>query len=133
MPTDCHSSTLNSQLSTSFAQGTAFTYQGQLGNNGQPANGTYNLTFSLFYTNTGGNRIAGPLTNSAVGIPPLDFLVWLHDSSTSRLLNCSTVCFHRHSRFVPSKSTSTPFGLAQTPMCGVCDVPKGQVKANGTT
>jgi hypothetical protein len=55
-------------VESAFAQGTAFTYQGQLGNNGQPANGTYNLTFSLFYTNTGGNRIAGPLTNSAVGM-----------------------------------------------------------------
>jgi hypothetical protein len=48
------------------AQGTAFTYQGQLQNNGSPASGTYNLTFSLFSTNTGGNAIAGPLTNNAV-------------------------------------------------------------------
>jgi hypothetical protein len=35
-------STLNSQLSTLFAQGTAFTYQGRLNNNGTPANGRYN-------------------------------------------------------------------------------------------
>ena len=33
-------STFNPQLSTAFAQGTAFTYQGQLQNNGSPASGT---------------------------------------------------------------------------------------------
>ena len=49
-----------------FAQGTAFTYQGQLQNNGSPASGTYNLTFSLFDTNTSGVAIAGPVTNNAV-------------------------------------------------------------------
>ena len=49
-----------------LAQGTAFTYQGQLQNNGSPASGTYNLTFSLFNTNTGGVAIAGPVTNNAV-------------------------------------------------------------------
>ena len=59
-------STLNSQLSTVFAQGTAFTYQGQLQNNGSPASGTYNLTFSLFNTNITGVPIAGPVTNNAV-------------------------------------------------------------------
>jgi hypothetical protein len=38
-----------------LAQGTAFTYQGRLQNNGNPANGTYDLGFSLFATNSGGN------------------------------------------------------------------------------
>jgi len=33
--------------------------------------------------------------------PAPGFLVWLRNSSTPRLLNSSTVCFHRHSRFVP--------------------------------
>src|SRR5208283_4729339 len=59
-------STLNSQLSTVHAQGTAFTYQGQLQNNGSLASGTYNLTFTLFATNTGGTAVAGPVTNTAV-------------------------------------------------------------------
>ena len=37
------------------AQGTAFTYKGQLENNGSPASGTYDLSFTLFATNaTGG-------------------------------------------------------------------------------
>ena len=60
-------STLNLQPST-FAQGTAFTYQGQLQNNGSPASGTYNLTFSLFNVNSGGTAVAGPVTNNAVSV-----------------------------------------------------------------
>ena len=47
-------STLNQQLSTVFAQGTAFTYQGRLNDGGAPANGTYDLTFALFDEATGG-------------------------------------------------------------------------------
>jgi hypothetical protein len=54
------------QPSTCFAQGTAFTYQGRLNNTNGPASGTYNLTFSLFNTNTGGAAIAVPVTNNAV-------------------------------------------------------------------
>src|SRR5208283_1953263 len=61
-------STLNLQLSTVLAQGTAFTYQGQLQNNGSPASGTYNLTFSLFNTNATGVPVAGPVTNNAVSV-----------------------------------------------------------------
>src|ERR1035438_9811885 len=57
---------LNAQPSTIFAQGTAFTYQRRLNAGGKPASGTYNLTFSLFTTNTSGVAIAGPVTNSAV-------------------------------------------------------------------
>jgi hypothetical protein len=52
------------------AQGTAFTYQGRLQNNGSPASGIYNLTFTLFNTSSGtssgGSLVAGPVTNNAV-------------------------------------------------------------------
>ena len=48
------------------AQGTAFTYQGQLQNNGSPASGTYNLTFSLFNVSSGGSAVAGPVTTNGV-------------------------------------------------------------------
>lgn len=51
-----------------FAQGTAFTYQGQLNAGGTPASGNYDLTFSLFNTNTTGTPLAGPVTNAAVSI-----------------------------------------------------------------
>ncbi len=53
-------------VSTVFAQGTAFTYQGELNDGGCPANGSYDLTFTLFNANTSGVAIAGPVTNSAV-------------------------------------------------------------------
>src|SRR5256885_12369926 len=36
-------STLNSQLSTVLAQGTAFTYQGRLNNGANPATGSYDM------------------------------------------------------------------------------------------
>jgi len=43
------------------AQPTAFTYQGQLKDGGVPANGTYDLGFSLWDQPDGGNLVAGPL------------------------------------------------------------------------
>ena|SRR5579862_6407207 len=61
-------STLNYRLSTAFAQGTAFTYQGQLQNGGALASGTYNLTFALFTNDAGGTAVAGPVTNNGVGV-----------------------------------------------------------------
>jgi formylglycine-generating enzyme required for sulfatase activity len=61
-------STLIYRPSTLHAQGTAFTYQSRLQNNGSPASGTYNLTFTLFNTNTSGVAIAGPVTNNAVTV-----------------------------------------------------------------
>jgi len=50
------------------AQGTAFTYQGQLQNSGSPVNGGYDLTFTLFNVNAGGVAIVGPVTNSATAV-----------------------------------------------------------------
>jgi hypothetical protein len=61
-------STLNLQLSTIFAQGTAFTYQGRLIENGSPANGLYDMTFSVFSVPNGGSPFVGPVTNSAVTV-----------------------------------------------------------------
>ena len=61
-------SALNSQLSTACAQGTAFTYQGRLNNGVAAANGSYDLTFSLFNTNAGGVAVAGPVTNSTTAV-----------------------------------------------------------------
>jgi hypothetical protein len=52
-------STLNPQLSA-FAQGTAFTYQGRLNENGVPVNRTYDLLFRPFNVPTGGTQLAFP-------------------------------------------------------------------------
>ena len=60
-----------------FAQGTAFTYQGRLQNNGSPASGSYNLTFSLFNVNPGGTALAGPVTTNGVIITNGLFMVTL--------------------------------------------------------
>jgi len=47
---------------------TAFTYQGRLNTAVGVANGSYDLTFSLYDANLAGNFIAGPITNSAVAV-----------------------------------------------------------------
>jgi formylglycine-generating enzyme len=51
------------------AQGTAFTYQGRLNDGANPANGVYDLKFTIYdSTNSPGTVIAGPVTNSATGV-----------------------------------------------------------------
>src|SRR5882672_6837147 len=50
------------------AQGTAFTYQGRLINGGSPADGSYDLTFALFDSDSAGNQIGNTITNTAVGV-----------------------------------------------------------------
>ena len=60
--------TINLPWATAWAQGTAFTYQGRLDSGDAPANGSYDLTFTLYATNATGVAIAGPVTNSAVGV-----------------------------------------------------------------
>ena len=52
--------TLNLQFSTAFAQGTAFTYQGRLQNNGSPANGLYDYRFRLFADPVGNTQVVAP-------------------------------------------------------------------------
>jgi len=66
-------------LSPSLAQGTAFTYQGRLADNARPANGSYDLAFSLFPSASGGSRIGAvlsfpstPVTNGLFSLS-LDF------------------------------------------------------------
>ncbi len=41
-------SIISLQLSTVFAQGTAFTYNGRLNDGTNPATGSYDLTFTLY-------------------------------------------------------------------------------------
>src|SRR5450631_4307399 len=50
------------------AQGTAFTYQGQLNNGGSPAGGNYDLRFAIYDAVANGNAVSFPLTNSAVTV-----------------------------------------------------------------
>jgi hypothetical protein len=55
-------------ITSAFAQGTAFTYEGRLNDGSAPANGVYDLRFLLFDVPTGGSLIAPPITNSNVAI-----------------------------------------------------------------
>src|SRR3974390_806883 len=62
---------LNSQLSNLFAQGTAFTYQGQLADGGNPATGFYDFQFRVFDTaptNTG-TSLGSPNPNITNALP----------------------------------------------------------------
>jgi hypothetical protein len=61
-------SSLNSELSTAHAQGTAFTYQGQLRDAGAPANGLYDLQFGIYNTNAGGSQVGSTQTNTATAV-----------------------------------------------------------------
>ena len=51
-----------------IAQTSAFTYQGQIADNGTPANGSYDLRFSLHDAISGGSSVAGPVTNSNLAV-----------------------------------------------------------------
>jgi len=56
-------------LPSATAQGTAFTYQGQLTAGGAPAGGVYDLRFTVYdSTNLPGTIIAGPRTNAATAV-----------------------------------------------------------------
>lgn len=55
-------------VSLTFAQGTAFTYQGRLSAGGGPANGSYDLTFALFDAGTLGNQVGSTLTSTATPV-----------------------------------------------------------------
>ena len=58
------------------AQNTAFTYNGLLNDSGNPANGSYDLTFTLCNAATGGSA-CGALTNTATGVTNGLFVVTL--------------------------------------------------------
>jgi hypothetical protein len=57
------------------AQTTAFTYQGKLTDNGNPANGSYDLQFALF--DAGGTQIGSTLTRSSINVSTGIFTVQL--------------------------------------------------------
>src|SRR6516164_699775 len=64
-------------LRTARAQGTAFIYNGQLNVGNGPANGTYDLMFTLYGTSTGGSAIAGPETQAATPVNNGEYAVVL--------------------------------------------------------
>ena len=69
--------TLLHPQSTCLAQGTAFTYQGLLKTASGPANGSYDLTFTLYNTNAMGAPVSGTVTNTATAVSDGLFIVTL--------------------------------------------------------
>lgn len=69
--------TLAAPLSSAFAQGTAFTYQGRLNAGGNVANGSYDLRFAVCDAASGGNVVSGVVTNSATSVTNGLFVVTL--------------------------------------------------------
>lgn len=55
-------------MNAALAQGTAFTYQGRLTDAGNPANGDYDLKFSIFDDPSAGSQIGDSVTNSPVTV-----------------------------------------------------------------
>jgi hypothetical protein len=69
--------TPNASLSTLFAQGTAFTYQGRQNDGTNPANGSYDLRFAIYDAVTNGNAASSVLTNAATPVTNGLFVVTL--------------------------------------------------------
>lgn len=59
---------LGFQIQSVEASATAFTYQGQLQQNGGSVNGTYNFQFALYAASSGGSPIAALVTNNNVNV-----------------------------------------------------------------
>jgi len=78
-----------------FAQGTAFTYQGRLTDNGNPASGNYDMQFKLYDTATVGTGFqqGTTITNSTVQVTSGGFTVQLDFGV------CAT-CFNGNARFL---------------------------------
>jgi hypothetical protein len=132
-------STLNSRFSTAHAQGTAFTYQGQLQNNGSPASGTYNLTFSVYTNSTSGTAVAGPVTNSAVAVSnglfsvTIDFGSSVWNGRTNWLeIGVETNSATSFNTLAPRQQmTPTPYAIAAENMVGT--IPASQLTSIGNT
>jgi hypothetical protein len=61
-------STLDYEVSTLFAQGTAFTYEGRLNDGAGPASGIYDLRFAIYDSPSAGTQQGGALTNAATAV-----------------------------------------------------------------
>jgi len=106
-------------------QGTAFTYQGRLSENGNPANGHYDVVMGLFSNPGGGVSLAPPVTNSVAVVNGL-FTVLL-DFGTAfpgadRWLEISART-NGAATFVPLTPrqllTSTPYAITARTVTGV--------------
>jgi hypothetical protein len=118
-------STLNPQPST-FAQGTAFTYQGRLADNGTPANGVVELQCTLWNALSGGTQVATatPATTvvtvtNGLFTMPLDFGTAAFDGSDRYLQIEARSTIGPFSLLTPrQKITATPYALLAGKLSG---------------
>jgi hypothetical protein len=116
-----------------FAQGTAFTYQGRLNDGTAPANGSYDLTFSLFNNNITGTPLVGPVTNSAVAISNglftvmIDFGASVWNGQTNWLeIGVRTNGASGFTTLAPRQQvTPTPYAITAGAVSGV--IPSGNI------
>ncbi len=80
--------TLNSQLSPTFAQSTAFTYQGRFNTNGTPFTGAAEFQFTVWDALSGGSAVA---TNNPASVATV---------ADERDRICARPKPHRHRRVV---------------------------------
>jgi hypothetical protein len=105
--------------------GTAITVEGKVNLNGQPANGSYDMTFQLFDALTGGNRAGAAATASRVQVTAGEF---------TRTIDFGVGAFNGDARWLemtvkPAGSLTTPTILyPRTPMA---PVPYALFAANG--
>jgi hypothetical protein len=116
---------------------TPFTYQGRLQDGANPANGSYDLVFSMFSTNSGGSPASGAVTNSAVPITnglftvALDFGTNVFDGS-DRWLEISVRTNGAAGFFTLSprqKIMSAPYAIVADTLTGA--VPGSQLSGTG--
>jgi len=128
--------TVSFSATSAFAQGTAFTHQGQLQDSASPANGLYDLTFEVFDADTNGTSL-GVVTNAATLLSnglftvTVDFGVGVFDGA-DRWLETSvrpTGSTNALERLAPRQAvTATPYSIHAANFTGMVD--ENQLPAN---
>ncbi|HEY5913101.1 MAG TPA: tail fiber domain-containing protein [Verrucomicrobiae bacterium] len=136
-------SSLNPMLSTCRAQGSAFTYQGRLNDGAAPANGNYDLRFTLYDAGSSGAQIGVAITQAATAVSNGLFTVALDFGSVfdgnARWLEIGVRTNSSGSGFVtlsPRQAlTAAPYALyAMTPAGPMGpEGPQGPAGPNGAT
>lgn len=118
--------TLNSQFSILYAQGTAFTYQGRFAENGVATNGVVEFQFTLWNTLSGGAQVASATPPSTIinvtnGLftAPIDFGAAAFDGSDRYLQIEARTTIGPFATLTPrQRITATPYALLAGKLSG---------------